>query len=109
MNDYSQEEFRLPEGVNALRLSNWKEIAMQQIKRFYEDEDFYLYISKEVFKNDENPPGPFTRFLYWFGFSCKGCGWGVMVDFNEYRQRTVLCDRYYKWMHQVRDEMNLEV
>jgi len=62
-------------------------------------------VSNEVLKNDDNPPGGFTRFLYWFGMSCEA-GWGTMIDFNEYRQRIFLVDKYYVWMHKLRDEIN---
>lgn len=47
--------------------------------------------------------GPFTKFLYHFASLCE-CGWGVLIDFNERSQRVFLPDRYYKWMHQLRDE-----
>lgn len=98
------EEFHVDADVNARILKSWEKIAKEQILRYYRDEEFSHYIATEVMKLDENPPGPFTRFLYWFALSCK-TGWGVMVDFNEYRQRTFLCDHYYKWMHKLRDEL----
>jgi len=98
------EKFTVPDDVNYRKLSSWTTIAKQQIERWLDDEEFSDYISREVLRNDENPPGPFTRFLYWFGFSCEA-GWGTMVDFNEYSQRTHLVDKYYKWMHKLRDEI----
>jgi hypothetical protein len=87
------------------KLSSWEQAAKRQILRYQNDDDFRHYISTEVMKLDENPPGPFTRFLYWFALSCQA-GWGVMVDFNEYRQRIHLVDKYYKWMHKLRDELD---
>ncbi len=97
-----EEEFRVE---NPRRLKSWEQIAKAQIQRFYNDDEFHKYVSTQVMRNDENPPGPFTRFLYWFAFSCKA-GWGVMVDFNDRAQRIYLVDPYYKWMHKLRDEMN---
>lgn len=87
------------------KLSSWRTIAWKQIKRFYEDDDFNQYISTQVMRNADNPPGPFTRFLYWFALSCQA-GWGVMVDFSDRSQQIYLCDKYYKWMHKLRDEIN---
>lgn len=87
------------------KLSSWRAIAQSQIQRFYNDDDFYHYVSTQVMRNAENPPGPFTRFLYWFALSCQA-GWGVMVDFSERSQQIYLCDKYYKWMHKLRDELN---
>lgn len=98
------EKFTVPEDVNYRKLSVWRDIAWKQIERWLDDDDFHKYISTEVLKNAENPPGPFTRFLYWFGLSCEA-GWGTMVDFNERSQQTFLVDRYYQWMHKLRDEI----
>lgn len=98
------EKFNVPDDVNYRKLSSWTDIAKKQIERWLDDEDFYNYCSTEVLKNAEYPPGPFTRFLYWFGLSCQA-GWGTMVDFNEYSQKTHLVDKYYKWMHKLRDEI----
>jgi hypothetical protein len=92
---------------NPRRLSSWERIAKKQILRWLNDDEFSSRITRETLKNDEHPPGPFTKFLYWFACSCQA-GWGVMVDFNEYRQRVYLTDKYYKWMHKLRDEL-LEV
>lgn len=99
-----KEEFRVE---NPRKLKSWEQIAKRQILRYLNDEDFRHYIATEVMKLDENPPGPFTRFLYWFALSCQA-GWGVMVDFNDRAQRIYLVDPYYKWMHTLRDEL-LEV
>jgi len=98
------EKFTVPDDVNYRKLSSWKKIAWKQIERWLDDDEFREYVSKEVLKNADNPPGPFTRFLYWFGFSCEA-GWGTMVDFNERSQQSHLVDKYYKWMHQLRDEI----
>jgi hypothetical protein len=93
---------------NGHRLSAWEHVAKKQILRFLNDDEFREYISNEVLKNDENPPGPFTRFLYWFGMSCEGAGWGVMINSSEKWQRIYLMDHYYKKMHEWRDQI-LEV
>lgn len=100
--DKYEEKFTVPEAPR--KLSSWTMIAKRQIERWLDDEEFHKYMSNEVMSKDENPPGPFTRFLYWFGLSCQA-GWGVMIDFNEYRQQIFLCDHYYKWMHKLRDEI----
>ena len=97
-----EEKFTVPEKPRALK--SWESIARMQILRYLNDDEFSDYIGREVMKNDENPPGPFTRFLYWFGLSCQ-TGWGVMIDFSERNQRIFLCDNYYKWMHKLRDEI----
>lgn len=83
------------------KLSAWKEHARREIKRYIETEDVREIIG-DTMKNESL--GPFTKFLYWFALSCE-TGWGVMIDFNEYRQQVFLCDRYYKWMHKLRDEI----
>lgn len=99
-----EEKFRVD---HPRKLKSWEKIAKEQIIRYLNDDDFRGYISTEVMKLDENPPGPFTRFLYWFALSCQA-GWGVMVDFNDRAQRIFLVDPYYKWMHELRDGL-LEV
>ena len=86
------------------KLSSWKKHAWQQIERWLDDKEFHDYCANQVLSKCENPPGPFTRFLYWFAGVCQ-TGWGVMIDFNEYQQKTFLCDNYYKWMHKLRDEI----
>lgn len=98
------EKFTVPDDVNYRKLSSWRKIAWKQIERWLDDDEFREYVSTQVLRNADNPPGPFTRFLYWFGLSCEA-GWGTMVDFNERSQQTHLVDRYYKWMHQLRDEI----
>ena len=85
------------------KLSSWRTIAIQEIKRWIDDEAYSDYITANVMKNEWM--GPFTKFLYHFAFQCKGCGWGLMVDFNERAQRVFLPNRYYEWMHKLRDEI----
>lgn len=101
---YNQ-EFRLPEDQRR-KLSCWKEIAKREIKRWVEDDDYSDHVNKHTMKDEFM--GPYTKFLYHFAFQCK-CGWGVMVDFNERTQRIFLPDRYYKWMHKLRDEIYNEI
>lgn len=101
------QEFHLPSDVAAWKLSSWKEIAKQEIRRWVEDEAFSDYVTANVMKNEWM--GPFTKFLYHFAHQCKGCGWGVMIDFNEHSQRVFLPDRYYKWMHEIREEVYNEM
>lgn len=52
--------------------------------------------------------GPFTKFLYHFAWKCQS-PWGVMVDFDERRQRVYLMDKYYEWMHKLRKDMEDEL
>lgn len=86
-------------------LKNWEQHAKRQIIRFYKDEEFNHYISNEVLSKDENPLGPFTRFLYWFGNSCQA-GWDTMIGCREDGSGIIyLKDHYYKWMHKLRDEL----
>lgn len=89
---------------NPGKLSSWKKIAQKEIYKYLTDESYQEYVYNTTLSKDENPPGPFTRFLYHFAYLCE-CGWGVMVDFNEHRQRVHLTNKYYKWMHELRDEM----
>jgi hypothetical protein len=96
-----EEKFKVSEDVNARVLKSWEEHAKREIKRYLETDNVTDIIG-DCMKNEWL--GPFTKFLYWFALNCE-TGWGVMVDFNEYRQQIFLCDRYYKWMHKVRDEM----
>lgn len=84
------------------KLSYWKEKAKIEITKWVKDDDFRDKISRETLKNEML--GPFTKFLYHFACTCN-CSWGVMVDFNERSQRVFLVDRYYKWMHELRDEI----
>ena len=97
-------EFHVPD--KAWQLKSWRDIAKREIKRWIEDEAYSDLVTKEIMKNEFM--GPFTKFLYHFAFQCKGCGWGVMIDFNENSQRVFLPDKYYKWMHEIRDEINNE-
>lgn len=89
---------------NPASLYSWKDIAKKEIHRWLTDEAYSEEVTRTRLSKDENPPGPFTKFLYHFAWLCE-CGWGVMIDFNEYRQRIYLVDRYYKWMHTLRDEI----
>lgn len=87
------------------KLSSWKEIAINEIRRFITDEAYEKEVCDSTMKNEFM--GPFTKFLYHFAWLCE-CGWGVMIDFNERKQRIYLTDHYYKWMHQLRDEILTE-
>ena len=98
------QEFRLPADKNSAVLKNWEHIARQEITRWIENREYEEMITREVMKLEYM--GPFTKFLYHFAFQCKGCGWGVMIDFNEHKQRVFLPDHYYKWMHKLLDEIN---
>ena len=83
-------------------LSSWKGIAIKEIYKWLTKEAYREEINKTTMVNEYL--GPFTKFLYHFAFMCE-CGWGVMVDFNERSQKVFLTDRYYKWMHKLRDEI----
>lgn len=87
--------------MNSNTLGYWKEKAKKEIYRWLTDESY----SDEIIKNSKIPVGPFTKFLYRFAAECPTAGWGVMVDFNEHSQKIYLVDRYYKWMHNLRDEI----
>jgi hypothetical protein len=100
--EMSAEEFKVE---NPRKLSSWEEIAKREISRWLNDDQFKSKITRDVMQGEDM--GPFTKFLYWFGLSCKA-GWGVMVDFDDRKQRLYLPDHYYKWMHKLRDEL-LEV
>ncbi len=84
-------------------LAYWKEKARSEIYRWLTDDEFSERVIKETMKNEMI--GPFTKFLYHFAHECQSAGWGVMVDFNERSQKVHLTDRYYKWMHKLRDEI----
>jgi hypothetical protein len=86
-------------------LAYWERQAKKQIFKWLNDDDFRESITKNTLSKDENPPGPFTKFLYYFAARTQA-GWGVMVDFNERNQKVFLTDHYYKWMHKLRDELN---
>lgn len=102
--DQQQKKYQVGEPQ---RLSSWKKHAYREIKRWIEDDEYRDKVTAETLSKDDNPPGPFTKFLYHFGFMCE-CGWGVMIDFNERSQRIFLTDHYYKWMHKLRDEIYLQ-
>lgn len=91
---------------NPGKLSNWKEIAKAEIKRWLTDEAYEKEVTENTMQNESM--GPFTKFLYHFAGLCQ-CGWGVMIDFNERSQRVFLPDHYYKWMHKLRDELLSEL
>lgn len=84
------------------KLSSWRSHAKKAIKEWLDNETYQAEIMRTVMKNEAM--GPFTKFLYAFAFKCE-CGWGVMIDFNERTQRVFLTDRYYEWMHKIRDEI----
>lgn len=83
-------------------LKYWDKKARQEIYKFLTNEKFRDEIINTVMVGEDM--GPFTKFLYHFGIECK-CKWGVMIDFNEYKQRIFLVDKYYKWMHKLKDEI----
>ena len=100
-----EKKLTVPDNVNHRVLRVWEKHARTEINNWLDNKDgIQEWVMKNVLSQAENPPGPFTRFLYHFAWKCQ-CGWGVMVDFNEYSQRIHLCDRYYKWMHKLRDEI----
>lgn len=87
------------------KLKSWEHIARREITRWLNDNEYREKVTRETMKNEMM--GPFTKFLYHFAFQCQ-CGWGVMIDFNERSQRVFLPDHYYKWMHKLKDEINIE-
>ncbi len=84
------------------KLKSWEQIAKKEILKWLDSQEYRDEIQRTVMPNEDL--GPFTKFLYHFAFLCK-CGWGVMIDFDEYKQRVFLPDHYYKWMHKLRDEL----
>lgn len=88
------------------KLSNWKKIAQKEIYKWLTDEQYQKEVTESTMVGESM--GPFTKFLYHFSYLCE-CGWGVMVDFNERKQRVFLPDHYYKWMHKLRDEIIIEL
>jgi len=87
------------------KLSSWNDIAITELKKWYLDEEYQKDILLRVMVGENM--GPFTKFLYYFAGKCK-CSWGVMIDFNERSQKIFLTEHYYKWMHKLRDELNLQ-
>lgn len=83
------------------KLSSWKEIAKKEIYKWLTNEAYQKEICDTTMTGESM--GPFTKFLYHFAGMCE-CGWGVMVDFDERKQRVFLPDHYYKWMHKLRDD-----
>ena len=84
------------------KLKSWEKIAKREITRWIQDDNYRDEIYKTTMRNEDM--GPFTKFLYHFA-SCCECGWGVMVDFDERKQRVFLPGHYYEWMHKLRDEI----
>jgi hypothetical protein len=91
---------------NPRSLKAWQPIARKEIYRWLTDENYQNEVSATTMTKEDM--GPFTKFLYHFASLCE-CGWGVMVDFNEYRQRVFLSDHYYRWMHEILDKMLVEM
>lgn len=89
---------------NPQTLGYWRPKAIEAITRFYEDDEFNQKVVRETLPGESL--GPFTKFLYWFASECS-CGWGVMIDFDERRQRVFLPNHYYQWMHKLRDELDI--
>lgn len=85
------------------KLKSWETIARREIVKWLTDEAYEKEVTKSTMINESM--GPFTKFLYHFASLCE-CGWGVMIDFDERKQRVFLPDHYYKWMHRLRDEAN---
>lgn len=84
------------------KLSSWKKLAQREISKWLNDDEYRKEVTATTMKNESM--GEFTKFLYHFAYLCE-CGWGVMVDFDERKQRVFLPDHYYKWMHKLRDEI----
>lgn len=84
------------------KLKSWEEIARREIVKWLDHEEYKEEINRTTMTGESM--GPFTKFLYHFASLCE-CGWGVMVDFDERKQRVFLPDHYYKWMHKLRDEI----
>ena len=86
---------------NSGKLKSWEKIARKEIYKWLTDKAYEKEVTESTMKNESM--GPFTKFLYHFAYLCE-CGWGVMVDFDERKQRVYLPDHYYKWMNKLRDE-----
>lgn len=91
---------------NPGKLKSWEAIARKQIYRWLTNDAYQAEVCATTMKNEFM--GPFTKFLYHFAYLCE-CGWGVMVDFDERKQRVFLPDHYYKWMHKLRDEIEADL
>lgn len=48
---------------------------------------------------------PFTAFLYEFAHSCS-VSLGVMVDINDHNDKIYLTNHYYKFMHQLKEDID---
>ncbi len=90
---------------NPHKLKSWEKIARQEIYKWLTDEAYEKQVTETTMNGEMM--GPFTKFLYHFAYLCE-CGWGVMIDFNERKQRVYLPDRYYKWMHGLKAEVMAE-
>jgi len=84
------------------KLKSWEYIAKVEIYKWLNIDAYQKNITANTMKYEDL--GPFTKFLYHFASICE-CRWGVMVDFDERKQRIYLTDKYYKWMHKLRDEL----
>ncbi len=91
---------------NPHKLKSWENIARQDIHKWLTDEGYQEHVTETTMKGEMM--GPFTKFLYHFAYLCE-CGWGVMIDFDERKQRTYLPDHYYKWMHKLKAEVMAEM
>ena len=85
-----------------LKLKSWENYARIEIQKWLANDSYSEEITNTIMKNENI--GPFTKFLYYFGFRCES-PWGVMIDFDERKQRIFLTNHYYKWMHKLRDEI----
>lgn len=95
----AQEKYKVE---NPRILKSWEPFAKQEILRFINDEKYHESVVTETMPNENM--GPFTKFLYHFAGLCAA-PWGVLIDFDERKQRVYLPDHYYKWMHKLRDEL----
>lgn len=86
-------------------LKSWEAIAKREIQKWLDDDSYKDEVCKTTMTGESM--GPFTKFLYHFAYQCEA-GWGVMVDFDERKQRVFLPDHYYKWMHKLRNELKTE-
>ena len=100
-----ENKFKVPEDVNHRILKSWEEHARREITRYLLTDDVKEIIG-DCMKDEWL--GPYTKFLYWFALNCE-TGWGVMVDFNDRKQSIYLCDKYYKWMHILRDDIQSKI
>ena len=88
------------------KLKSWKAIAKKEIERWLIDDEYKQEICDTTLTQESL--GPFTKFLYHFASQCQA-GWGVLIDFDEKKQRVFLPNHYYQWMHELRDEVRNEI